>query len=433
MAIITVDNPSRNEELLRRVYDPGYIRRVAIARPHTPVQVCLDSRMLGVRATGVATYAAVLAHCLPAAGATPMVLYQDDPAAPAIRSRTQRWLAACRIRARTAYPAGTGPGAEGAHALVCADLFREAQVFFNLHRRLMPVSCPEPPRVMHWTYPVPLYLEGALNVYTVHDAIPLTHPHLTPIPPRRHRDLLERIAERAHRIVTVSEAARAEIAHALGLNPGGIVSLSQAVHIPLQQDPPLPAGLAAGGYFLCCGAIEPRKNLVAIAQAHAQSGSRLPLLIVGPPGWRAQEICRALAAFPEVRVLPWQERHVLIGLIRRARALVLASLAEGFGLPIIEAMTLGTPVITSDLAATAEVAGGAALLVDPTCVSDIATALARLSHDADLTADLRRRGFAWAHHFTPDRYAVRLRDFYAGLAEAAQDGQGAGTGREARG
>lgn len=410
-------DPSRNEDLLRRLYDPAYVRRVGLGRPLAPVQVCLDSRMLDVRGTGVATYSSVLARCLPRTGAAAMVLRQAGPGSASSRNPVGRWMAAWDGRTRLA----SGPSDQlacdsGLHELICADVFREAHVFFDIHRKLMPVSSPQPPRVMHWTYPVPLFLRGSRNVYTVHDVIPLLHPRLTPIRKQRHAMLLKRIVERAHRLVAVSEAARGEIAGSLALAPDRIASLSQAVDIPIQCDPGLPAGLTTGGYFLTCGTIEPRKNLIAVAQAHAASGSSLPLVVVGPDGWRSAQIKRTLSRMSGVILLPWQERDILIGLMRRARGLILASLAEGFGLPIAEAMTLGTPVITSALPATAETAGGAALLVDPRSVSDIATAFAALTSDTALVARLRQSGFARAQHFTTDRYALRLRDFYAGLA-----------------
>lgn len=353
-----------------------------------------------------------------------MILRQSSGLEQVPRPRTKRWLAALSPAARKVRR-GEGVTQEERHAhdLICADVFREAQVFFNLHRQLMPVSAENPPPVMHWTYPVPLFLEGALNVYTIHDVIPLTHPALTAISKRRHRALLTRVAERAHRIVAVTEAARSEIAAALALPDDRIVSLSQAIDIPLQSDPPLPAGLASGCYFFFCGLIDPRKNLVAMARAHAMSGTKLPLVIAGPDGRDAAEIRRALEQMPGVVLLPWQERPSLIALMRRARALVLLSLAEGFGLPIVEAMTLGTPVITSRLPATMEVAGNAAWPVDPHSPGDMAAAFTRLDEDQALASHLRALGFARSRHFGTDAYTLRLRDFYA-LLSAEAGGRG---------
>ncbi|RIA46306.1 glycosyltransferase involved in cell wall biosynthesis [Hephaestia caeni] len=363
--------------------------------------------------TGVSTYARTLCNCLSEAGAEALILGDGDGHRP--RARALRWLAATRRAPRLA------AAANAPDALMVPDLFREAQVFFNMHGRTLPVAFEEPPVVMHWTYPVPLHVVGARNLYTIHDLIPLTHPELTAIPEQRHARILSAILRRADLLVTVTEAMRSEIVERLGVDPERVVSTWQAVDAPLQADPSLPTGIRTGRYFLFCGRVEQRKNLAAIAAAHALSGCALPLVIVGPrvPGEESLE--EQLAAFPGVRRLAYLPRRELLGLMRRARALLFPTLAEGFGLPIVEAMTLGCPVLTSDRGATAEVAAGAALLVDPARSDAIADAIGRLERDDSLCARLRREGFARARYFTPERYSRRLRALYA-RALALSDG-----------
>ncbi|MDF0490493.1 glycosyltransferase family 1 protein [Sphingomonas sp. H39-1-10] len=396
-----------NSERLARLYDPSYVHRVETLNGGAPVRVCIEGRMLkDNEGTGVSIYAHTLTRCLGEAGAEALIL--GDGNAPKPRSRALRWLAATRRSPRTA----TAP-VDAPDAPQVPDLFREAQVFFNLHGRSLPVAFEEPPVVMHWTYPVPLHVVGARNLYTIHDLIPLTHPELTPIPMDRHGRILDAIVERADLLVTVTEAMRAEVVARLNVDAGRVVSTWQAVEAPLQADPRLPEGLRSGRYFLFCGRVETRKNLTAIAAAHAQSGAALPLVIVGPrvPGEDLLE--ESLAAMPGVRRLPYLPRNELLGLLRRARALLFPTLAEGFGLPIVEAMTLGCPVLTSDRGATAEVAGSAALLIPPERTELIADAIRRLERDDALCARLRADGFARARHFTPERYARRLRALYA--------------------
>lgn len=396
---------SANRERLAALYDPAHVRHVGTGAAGAPVQVCVDSRMLRAEmGTGVATYARVLAACLAEAGAAPAVL--DDAGAP--RGRGRRWLAAADPAPRRAEALEEGWNAD--------DVFREAQVFFNLHARLLPVVCDAPPQVMHWTYPVPLYVVGAKNLYTVHDLIPLTRPDLTAIPRARHERLLRRIVAAAHGLVTVSETVRAEIVATLGVGEDFVANTYQAVDAPLQADPPLPADLRSGRYFLFCGTVEPRKNLARLAAAHAASGTALPLVVVGPdaPGQAALE--RALAG--RVIRLPWLPRPELIGLIRRARALLFPTLAEGFGLPVAEAMTLGCPVLTADSGAAAEVAGEAALRVSPEDEGAIARGIAALASDDALCARLRVAGFARGRLFAPQAYARRLRALYAGVLAA---------------
>lgn len=396
--------PSANQERLAALYDPAFVRHVA--GDGAPVQVCVDARMLdAAMGTGVATYARVLAACLQDAGASPALL----DAAPAGRAR--RWLSAADPSPR--------PAKEVAPARWTArDLFREAQVFFNLHGRLLPVACAAPPAVMHWTYPLPLYMAGAKNLYTVHDLIPLAEPELTAIPRARHARLLRRIVAQAHGLVTVSETVRAQVVERLGVAPDFVANTYQAVDTPLQADAPLPEPLRAGRYFLFCGTVEPRKNLARLAAAHAASGTTLPFVIVGPEAHGYAALERLLAACPGVIRLPWVPRAELIALIRRARALLFPTLSEGFGLPIVEAMTLGCPVLASDRGAAAEIAGEAALPVSPTDPDAIAAAIARLAQDDALCARLRGAGFARGRLFAPGAYARRLRALYAGVLAA---------------
>ncbi|PKP94578.1 MAG: glycosyltransferase family 1 protein [Alphaproteobacteria bacterium HGW-Alphaproteobacteria-16] len=395
-----------NIERLARLYDPAYVHRVENLNGGAPVRVCIEGRMLNDgEGTGVSTYARTLCHCLGEAGAEALILGDGDGDRP--RSRALRWLAATRRGPRLA------TAVNAPDALMVPDLFREAQVFFNMHGRTLPVAFEEPPVVMHWTYPVPLHVVGARNLYTIHDLIPLTHPELTPIPEQRHARILGAILERADLLVTVSEAMRSEIVERLDVDPDRVISTWQAVEAPLQADPPLPNGIRTGRYFLFCGRVEQRKNLAAVAEAHAFSGSALPLVIVGPQVPGEESLEEKLAAFPGVRRLAYVPRRDLLGLLRRARALLFPTLAEGFGLPIVEAMTLGCPVLSSDRGATAEVAGGAALLVDPERSEAIAAAIGMLDCDDALCARLRAQGFARARYFTPERYARRLRALYA--------------------
>ena len=161
-------------------------------------------------------------------------------------------------------------------------------------------------------------------------------------------------------------------------------------------------------------------------EAYVASGTTLPRVLVGPDGWRADTELHGHT----VRVVdaPWAEpgpavvrlRYVpydtLLALIAGARALVFPSFAEGFGLPILEAMTLGTPVVTSNCGAMAEIAGEAALLVDPHDPRDIARAIAAVCADDARAAELAGRGAMRAAEFSLDDHAARLTKVYARVA-----------------
>jgi glycosyltransferase involved in cell wall biosynthesis len=173
-------------------------------------------------------------------------------------------------------------------------------------------------------------------------------------------------------------------------------------------------------YVLFVGTIEPRKNLAGVVGAMGKiTQDDVDLVLVGPDGWN--EDLGALVAALEgtgVRVhrLGFQPPDALGPLFAGAAVFCFPSLREGFGLPVLEAMAHGTPVVTSGVSATAEVAGSAALLVDPLDTDEIAAALDRILGDTALAADLRTRGRARAAEFTWARTAELTVAAYAEVA-----------------
>ena len=175
-------------------------------------------------------------------------------------------------------------------------------------------------------------------------------------------------------------------------------------------DPAVPAryGLPSR-YFLYLGTLQPRKNLERLLQAYAQLSGDVPALVLaGAKGWYFERIAAAIAA------LGLGERVFLPGyvpdedvpaLLTGALALVFPSLYEGFGLPVLEAMACGTPVVTANTSSLPEVVGEAGLLVDPLRVDEIAAAMQRLLADEALRAELSRRGLERAGLFSWDRCA----------------------------
>lgn len=374
----------------------------------------IDARMLGRGGTGVATYAAAMERALQLAGAAPLRIVDPSCERPMGRAgpvaRCARWADALIDRRRSL--AKTASGLHG------RDIFRLAQVHFDRHGSLLRLRAPGPAGVVHWTYPLPLRIEGWANIYTVHDAIPLLHPSLSQIDPVRHRRLLEAVTASAEHIVTVSEAARGDIVAAIDCAPDLISACLPGLDIAT-SDAPLPGGLVPGGYLMCVGSVEPRKNLLRLVEAYRRSAVALPLVIAGPDGWQAGGIAPALEQADGVIRFPYVDRPTLVSLMAGARALLFPTITEGFGLPIIEAMRLGTPVLTSKGGATEEVAGGAALLADPLSIDDIAMQIARMD-DLDLLSRLREAGLTRGAAFTAQAFADRLGDLHRRLL----DGQG---------
>jgi len=376
------------------------------------LRLCMENRMLVAAATGIATYARALRMAQQALSTQALLLSGGRASAPdSPQSRLDRW----RRSLRSVLPTGVKAQAD-AGGFVRPDLFRLSQAFFTLHGRLLPVHVPGPPGIMHWSYPVPLRLAGWRNLYTVHDVIPLTHPELSPIDASRHQRLLRQIAEQADRLVTVSRSAAGEIAAALDLPQERVVDCSQPVTVEdVGTLPPLPAGLETGRYLLVCGTVEPRKNIERVVAAYRASAAPLSLVIAGPDGWNAHDLAKVLGETPGIVRLPYQSRASMVGLLARARALLMPSLAEGFGLPVAEAMALGTPVVTSMSGALAETAGDAALLADPLDTASITHAIATIARDDALCQRLRTEGLNRTRLFDPASFADRLRVLYSGL------------------
>lgn len=358
--------------------------------------------MLGGTGTGVSTYARTLLAAIAHAGHQPALIRADRPTGPIVRF------------GRAVLPGGGRLRADGDDR-IGADIFRVAQRRFSLTGRLLDLHAPGPPGIVHWTYPLPLRIVGWRNLYTVHDVIPLTHPQLSPVNPRRHARLLAAIWREADRIVTVSAAARQAIGDTLGWSGARLVDCGEAVLPEPDPLPPLPDGLESRRFLLFCGRIEHRKNLLRLLRAYAAAGVAMPLVLAGPETEESGGILAAAGATPGVRYLGYAARETIARLVADARALLLPSLAEGFGLPVAEAVTAGTPALVSDDAALRETAGDAGVIVPSDADDAMASAIRRLATDdvfwEGLAAVARRR----SPLFGVDAFASRLDAVYRGL------------------
>jgi glycosyltransferase involved in cell wall biosynthesis len=372
----------------------------SIAPPESPGprRIGLDARNLHApNGTGVATYTATLARACENAGYAPQLL-----TAPARDGKSRRFARAL-LPYRTLAADFSAP-----------DIFRTAQVHFNIYGRPLRLRTRTPPTLMHWTYPLPLYLAGCPNIVTVHDLIPLTRPDLTGIDAARMRRILQATLRRAAAIVTVSQTVRAELTAQFGIAPERVTNLYQAVDITLEDGPEI----CPPGSLLAIGTVEPRKNIARLIAAHAASGVPQKLVIIGPDGQGAAG--ELAGAGPQVLRVPYAPRAALLRAMARCGGVLFPSLAEGFGLPIAEAFALGVPVMTSRGGATEEIAGGAASLVDPYDIQDMARAIAELAQNDALRDRLKSAGLARATHFTLDAYAARLRAFYDHILHTAR-------------
>jgi glycosyltransferase involved in cell wall biosynthesis len=244
-------------------------------------------------------------------------------------------------------------------------------------------------------------------IATLHDAIPLRHPEWANPRARELKNALMRHSARwADRIVAPSRAAAEEISAQYGIAAERIVPVAHGIGAEWLAEPEadrLRSVLASlrlpGGHYLVVGTLQPRKNIARIVDAYVRLPEALRrermLVVVGREGWRSDAIRERLESLQqggEVRWLRYVEPEALRVLYRSALALVFPSLGEGFGLPILEAFASGTPVITSNRDSMPEVAGDAAMLVDPTETEAIAEAMRALHEDPGLRARLRMAG-----------------------------------------
>lgn len=345
--------------------------------------------------------------------------------------RMLRWSRALSPFSRSASIAGGPVGHTGFERIRRAtDIFRVSQVHFDIYRRPLSLFDRTPPAVMHWTFPMPIVLKGAINIYTIHDLIPQTAPDLASGSQLRHRAVIKSVLAVADHVITVSETSRRAVIDEFGYPAHRITNTYQPGRI---DGPSLVTLEQAGlpdlkrrGFFLSIGTIEKRKNVGRLIEAYLASGTAAPLVLAGAEGLGAEAelkpalgyrigIDKAAGEGPGIVLLGYAPAISIQALLQNARALLFPSLAEGFGLPIVEAMAVGTPVMTSRGGATGEVAGEAALLVDPMNVTEMAAAILALEKDYPLWLSLADRGMRRARDFSIERYTERLAALYAQL------------------
>lgn len=268
-----------------------------------------------------------------------------------------------------------------------------------------------------WTMPGSL---GAKLVTTIHDLTVIKYPqHQHPKIIKTHQRRLERIKQLKPQIITDSHASKKDIVKHLGLRDREVEVIhlaaspdfSQFASRSRQEKSEAVAAVKTEfdlkQYLLFVGTSEPRKNVDAVIQAYAQvreSFPQLELVLVGKYGWGKDQ-----RHGKGVKVLGYVDQDKLAPIYAGAQAFVYPSFYEGFGLPVLEAMTVGTPVVTSNKGSLAEVAGDGAVIVDPHDVVDISSGIiSALSQPKKW----RNKGLKQASQFSWDKAAKRTLDVY---------------------
>jgi glycosyltransferase involved in cell wall biosynthesis len=262
----------------------------------------------------------------------------------------------------------------------------------------------------------------ARQVCTIHDIIPLDRPEwFTPGFARLYRWLMPRLARRVQHIIAISEFTRQRLIDKLGVRPERISVIYNGVDSCFSPRPAdeiehmrAELGIPSPHYILCLGSVEPRKNQARLLRAWERVARRFPsdvhLVVAGARGSSTVFNDVAIDCVPDrVHFTGYVKQEHLPALYSGALALCYPSLYEGFGLPPVEAMACGTPVVTSATTSLPEVVGDAAVLVDPEDIDDIGEGIRRVVESTDLRAWLRYAGQARAARFSWDEAAALTR------------------------
>ncbi len=291
----------------------------------------------------------------------------------------------------------------------------------------------ERPDVFHAPHYVLPPLIQCPTVVTIHDCIHLRFPQYLPNRAAYFyaKASMWAAARRSDRILTVSEASKRDILHYFDVPPDKIVVACNAIDEHFWV-PPAEEDVARvreryqldHGFVLYAGNIKPHKNLVRLIEAFAElrkgGFDDLKLLIIGDEISKLPALRRAVhrhKLHKHVRFLGFLPDETLAILYRLAAVFVFPSLYEGFGLPPLEAMASGTPVVTSNVSSLPEVAGDAAVLVDPYDVDSIVDGVRRVLTDPALADDLRRKGLIRARGFSWAQSVARTRELYLEVGE----------------
>lgn len=263
--------------------------------------------------------------------------------------------------------------------------------------------------VLHCPLPVAPVFGQVPVVVTIHDALALLHPEwFTRANAVHARTWLKRAAGRAAFVHTSSENSRSDLSMLLGVDPERIVVIAPGVDARFTPG----AAPARDPYVLTVGTLQPRKNVEVAIAAAEELGRRL--VIAGGRGWRDETLVeRVRRSRAHVELAGRVSDDELVGLYRGADAFVFPSLGEGFGLPPLEAMACGTPVLCSDATSLPEVVGDAAILFDPEDPRELARALGAILADPAQRAWLVQAGLRRAAEFSWARCGEQLLALYA--------------------
>lgn len=284
--------------------------------------------------------------------------------------------------------------------------------------------------ILHSPDFIPPLRRRCRSVITVHDLAFLRYPQFLTAESRRYYGQIRAAVKSANAIIAVSKATKRDLEELLGV-PGDKITVVYEAPAPLfrplgESETGIPARVKdlPRPFLLFVGTLEPRKNLPALLHAlaliKAERGANTPgLVLVGGKGWLYQEsldLIGQLDLSGQTTMLGPATPEELLWLYNRAEVMVMPSFYEGFGLPVVEAMACGAPVVVSRTSSLPEVAGDAALMVEPSDSKGLARAICRVLDDEALHSDMRQAGLRQAARFTWDRAARETLKVYQDTA-----------------
>lgn len=278
------------------------------------------------------------------------------------------------------------------------------------------------PDVVHFPdYQLPLGRRLTHTVITVHDLAAFVRPEFFPGQKSwLKRTLMARSVALASRVIVPSQATRNDLVNILHVPPDKIAVIPHGVKNPVK---PSPNRAWDAPYFLAVGTVEPRKNFAGLIQAYHILRTRIhdvpDLIIAGRLGWMYDDtlaLPEKLGVAVHVKFLQYVSEDTLGALYRDAKGFIYPSFYEGFGLPVVEAMCAGIPVVTSSRGSLAELGGDAVWRVDPESVESIADAMASILQHPDDARLRARQGQDWVQQLSWDKAAAATRQVYEAAA-----------------
>lgn len=360
------------------------------------MRIGIDARLLGYQSAGISTYIRSLVRALARLDG------EDDLVVLQSRRGEQAIAEAPNITYRRLW---TPPHHRWEQAMLPLELVRAGL------------------DLLHSPDFIPPFRARCHSVITVHDLGFRLYPEAVTDESRRYYGQIDRAVKHARAIIAVSESTRRDLVEQVNAPADRVRVIHEAATEAFR---PLSASAAKeqartkllidGDFILFVGTVEPRKNLPTLLHALAAPGlSSVRLVIAGGRGWLSDEVfglIEELSLAQRVRLLGHVAPEDVVTLYNAADLLVCPSLYEGFGLPVLEAMACGTPVVCSNTSSLPEVAGDAALLVEPRDVAAWAEAIGRALGDGSLRAEMRERGLRRAAAFSWEQAARETLEVY---------------------